>query len=187
MGMTAQELYKEVLKLQSRATILEREAVALGGNVAAPVDPVPVIEWDEASGNIKGGRTVGPGYYVEPVVPKGTARTVTPSETGHTLSIPRPDKGEMFMGYCIKVSDQATGGKDPNAFQRVGALASGADHYFDKWGGFKADGSNWPFAADRFFNGEAYGDPGPGGSVAAPPQQPQPPTGGGLPPGEEEL
>jgi hypothetical protein len=85
--------------------------------------------------------------------PQGTPGTVTLSATGHTLSVAEADKGEMFMGYCRRVYQQAQGNRDD-----VGALVLGTDPWFARFGGFKADGSNWPMAADFFFNTQSGGD-----------------------------
>lgn len=144
-----------------------------------PDTPIPPsnAQFDD-EGFLLGARDWG-GYRIDPIVAEGTARTVTPGETHHTLSIARPDKHERFMGYCTRVADQAHG--DP---QKVGALAMGADWLFSLWGGFKEDGSNWPFAADRFYNGGAYGDPSGQPGVAAGPGAPPPQPPGG---GEEPL
>jgi hypothetical protein len=60
----------------------------------------------------------------------------------------------MFIGYCQRVADQAGG--DPNT---VGALGLGSTYLFDRFGGYRADGSNWPYAADRFYNLRAYMTP----------------------------
>lgn len=83
--------------------------------------------------------------------PQGTPDTVTLTQTGHTLSLPMPQKGEMFAGYCGRIAQQAHG--DASA---VGALFLGVEPYFARFGGFKADGSNWPQAADAFYNPTAY-------------------------------
>jgi hypothetical protein len=88
---------------------------------------------------------------IDPIVPPGTPGTVTLPQTGHVLSVPRPDLGEMFVGYCTRVSAQCGGNKDT-----VGALFSFGDAVFSKSGGYKADGTNWPVTADRFFSPILY-------------------------------
>lgn len=183
-------LRQEIIRIQARLVIMDRELQAAGVPAEHPMVPPPItppVEFDPDTGVMQGGRNAA---YIDPVVPAGTPRTVTPSETGHTLSIARPDKGETFVGYCTRVSDQATAGTDPKAYQRVGALMLGAGHLFDRWGGFREDGFNWPFAADRFFNGAAYGDSAgdpPAVAVPTPPVEEIdiPPVA--LPPGEEPL
>lgn len=113
----------------------------------APPESVP--QFDER-GLLKGGSLYG-GYRVDPIVPAGTPRTVTIGLTGHVLSVARPDLGEMMGGYLTRVSAQAHG--NPNI---VGALMiGGMDTYFSDFGGFKADGSNWPIVADLIYNGKA--------------------------------
>jgi hypothetical protein len=91
---------------------------------------------------------------VDPVVGAGTPTTVTLPKTGHTLSVARTDLGEGFVGYCTRIADQAGG--NPNT---VGALFLGTSHLFERFGGYKADGSNWPQAADYFYNIRAYMTP----------------------------
>jgi hypothetical protein len=70
--------------------------------------------------------------------------------TGNVFPRPRPDLGEMFMGYVQRVG--AATGRSTSA---VGSLFLGAGHLFVP-GPFNPDGSNWPEAADRFFNARAY-------------------------------
>lgn len=77
--------------------------------------------------------------------------TVAMPKTGHILSLPRPDLGEMFVGYCQRVSDQANGNR-----ATVAALFISQGRLFARFGGFHADGSNWPEAADCFYNLRAY-------------------------------
>jgi hypothetical protein len=96
------------------------------------------------------------GRRVDQPCPQGTPGTVTLAATGHTLSLPEVAKGEMFAGYCGRVYLQC-GAQSADA---VGSLFLGTSVYFDRFGGFKADGSNWPQAADFFYNaisgGTAY-------------------------------
>jgi hypothetical protein len=90
-------------------------------------------------------------WRMDPVIDI-TCPTGVKVTSGRFLSEARPDLGETFMGYVIRVVQQA--GKDPAlALSGLGALFLGGDSYFGKFGGFKADGSNWPLAADVFFNG----------------------------------
>lgn len=184
--MDFEELCKKVESIDNRLRAVEGPTGPTAPVDAPPPPPAPAYEFDE-QGFLVGGTNYG-GMRVDPIVGPDCPRTVTPSETGHTLSIARVDLGERFMGYCIRVSAQAHG--NPAI---VGALAMGTEWLFRPWGGYKEDGSNWPFAADRFYNGEAYGDKGgevnngaygpkPGG-VVVPPPIPAPP----LPPGEEPL
>lgn len=91
---------------------------------------------------------------IDPVVGAGAPTTVTLPRTGHTLSVARTDLGEMFVGYCTRVADQAGG--NPGT---VGALFLGTQHLFERFGGYRADGSNWPQAADMFYNMRAYMTP----------------------------
>jgi hypothetical protein len=87
------------------------------------------------------------GAQVDLPCPQGTPGTVTLSATGHTLSVAAPTK-EMFAGYCGRVAEQAHG--NPNVVGDI--IVLGAAPWFERFGGFKADGSNWPQAADYFFD-----------------------------------
>jgi len=65
-----------------------------------------------------------------------------------------PLNGELFPGYVMRV-----GAKIGRSTSTVGSLmpqGGGVEHLFKKFGGYKADGSNWPEAADFFFNARAY-------------------------------
>jgi hypothetical protein len=78
-------------------------------------------------------------------------------KTGHVLSLPQPGAvygagGEMWAGYCNRVQLQC--GAPPG--QYTAQLLYLGDGIFKDIGGFKPDGSNWPFAADRFYNRAAY-------------------------------
>jgi len=99
------------------------------------------------------------GGRVDPVVGPDCPYTVTLPKTGHTLSVARPDIGEMFIGYVQRTADQATGGKGDTILGTVGSLFLGTAWLFEPFGGFKTDGSNWPQAADRFCNIRAYMTP----------------------------
>lgn len=98
---------------------------------------------------------------VDPVVGPDCPNTVTLPKTGHTLSLPRTDLGEMFMGYATRVADQATGGNGNQYLSGIGAMFLGTGTYFERAGGgpFNPDGSNWPGAADCYFNMRAYMSP----------------------------
>ena len=96
---------------------------------------------------------------VDALVPPGTPNTITLPNTGHTLSLPQPNaanpqQGEMFVGYCMRVSGQCHG-----MIGEVGKLFMGDDYLFAPLGGFKTDGTDWPVAADAFFNPSAYSTP----------------------------
>lgn len=99
------------------------------------------------------------GGRIDPVVGPDCPNTVVMERTGHVLSVARPDLGEMFVGYCRRVSDQATMGTDSNAVNTLGSLFMGSSWLFDRFGGYQPDGSNWPQAADRYFNMRAYMTP----------------------------
>jgi hypothetical protein len=62
-----------------------------------------------------------------------------------------PLNGELFPGYVMRV-----GAKIGRSTSATGSLFQGSDHLFVKFGGYKADGSNWPEAADFYFNARAY-------------------------------
>lgn len=90
---------------------------------------------------------------VDSVVPAGTPGTVTMPVTGHVLSLPKSGVGELFMGYCERVCQQATNGQFEKFIGSVAALLIGGGV------GATADAASWPEAADRFFNLRAYMTP----------------------------
>lgn len=141
--------------LDSLIAAVQADAGGVANPPPAVVGPPPATMGtvDPATGLLNGGRDVG-GVRVDPVVAPGTPTTVTISETGHTVSVARPDKGEMFMGYCMRVSDQCHGN-----MSIVGGIIAAGETLFARWGGFKADGTNWPFAADFYFNRRAFLSP----------------------------
>lgn len=98
---------------------------------------------------------------VDPLVGPDCPFTVTLPKTGHTLSEPQIGLGEMFMGYCMRVADQATGGDGDKYLPGIGSLFLGTGHLFAKTpqGVFNPDGSNWPMAADCYYNMRAYMTP----------------------------
>lgn len=129
--------------------LLDRIA-ALEARLGDPLNvPNPVYETD-LNGLLTHVRMVG-NARVDPVVGDDCPGTVFMPQTGHVLSVPRPDLGEMFMGYCQRVSDQAHGN-----IATVGALVISSSRLFARFGGFKSDGSNWAEAADCFYNLRAY-------------------------------
>lgn len=70
--------------------------------------------------------------------------------SGRWLSVPRPDTGEMFMGYCLRVSRQL--GNEQGVLNALATIQISMGPIFAKLGGQKEDGSNWAEAADMFFN-----------------------------------
>jgi hypothetical protein len=128
------------------------------------------------------------------------------------LSVAQPKLGEMFVGYCQRVSDQATDGHAEKYLGSIGSLFLGTGTFFEhgtpEHPVFNPDGSNWPEAADCFFNMRAYmtdaekarddkaqadweavnealkhrNDPPPAPAPVVPPAQPPE-----LPPGETPL
>jgi len=135
------------------------DAAAAGTPVQPPALPIPPVVVAPALGVVNplgflvGGRDTM-GFHVDPVVATGTPTTVTIPETGHVISVARPDTGEKFMGYCIRICDQAHGNMGV-----VGSIGIKGDSIFAKFGGFKADGSNWPVSADHFYNARAWMTP----------------------------
>lgn len=85
---------------------------------------------------------------IDDVVPEGTPGTIKMLKTGNVLSIPQPGS-ESWGGYLGRVYRQT------KHFAPVYAMAYG-DSAFEGFGGFKADGSNWPICADRCYNPDAY-------------------------------
>lgn len=93
---------------------------------------------------------------VDPVVGADCPYTTVLPRTGHVLSVPRVDLHEGFIGYVMRVADQATNGKGDQYLGTVGALFLGSEHLFKEFGGFDPSGANWPNAADKFYNMRAY-------------------------------
>jgi hypothetical protein len=89
---------------------------------------------------------------VDPIVPTGTEGTVTLPKTGHVLSLPQPLL-EGLASYIWRVRVQC--GAADSADIR-GALMFNVSALSDRFGGYKADGSNWPETADFTFNPNAY-------------------------------
>lgn len=90
---------------------------------------------------------------VEAVVGADCPRTVTIPQTGHVLCEPRPDTGEGFMRYAWRVSRQC-GAVNPDGSPKQGwwgGIMLFGDSVFNRFGGVKKDGSNWPVAADFYF------------------------------------
>ena len=132
----------------------------LEAEVAAMKVPAhPAYEFD-ANHFLVTARQYG-GTRLDPVVASDCPYTMTMTETGHTLSLARPELGEMFIGYVVRVSDQATGGDKVRGDQirgSIGSLFLGTAWLFAP-DTYKPDGSNWPRAADRFCNMRAYMTP----------------------------
>jgi hypothetical protein len=161
--MDIQTIASQITRIESdlstvkQAVIAYAQANAGGGAIKLPSEapPNPLYEMD-ANKLLVHVRQVG-NARVDPVVGADCPNTVTLPKTGHTLSIPRPDLGEMFIGYCTRVCDQATNGKGDQFVGTVGALFLGCDGYFTLSGGtYSADGKDWPAAADCFYNQRAY-------------------------------
>lgn len=152
MAQMTQEQFDKLFNI-----VLETKNPALSALLAAALGQAPAAETpavSEASPPVNQTPwATQPVVLIEPLVTPGTAGTVTLPRTGHTLALPQPTR-EGFLGYCQRVSRQVGGlGTD------VGALVLGTDWVFARFGGFKPDGSNWPQAADYFFNRRAYMTP----------------------------
>jgi len=138
----------------ARIAAIEAElAAAKAALKPAPVAPAPVMA--------PRGPTYSQdaaGYRVDDVALPGTPGTVTLPVTGHVVSLPQPnaqhpERGEMLMGYIMRVYKQC-GGKESDRFA-VGPLSlpkspDGVHH---------PDGTYWPEMADRFYNPVAYMTP----------------------------
>jgi hypothetical protein len=147
---------------------LAAEADALdntsGGIISAtippplPVDPNAKVDghYGEISWYSDGGNRV------DNIVAPGTRGTVTLPLTGHVLSLPQIGE-ENLTGYVNRTRAQCG---HPGAWD-VGAFTAGGGGTYaaSQFGGFKADGSNWPRIADWLFNRSAYmaGVPGTAG------------------------
>jgi hypothetical protein len=162
--MTAMDLafFRTTLaELRSKVDMLEKMFTAAGGAPAATPAPAvlapnPLYEMD-ANRLLTHVRQVG-NMQVAPVVGKDCPDTVVLPETGHVLSIPRPDLGEMFMGYCQRTAAQTTNDDPLRVLNTLGALFMGSDYLFAPEH-YKEDGSNWARAADKFANIKAYMTP----------------------------
>ena len=125
-------------------------------NSSAAVAALAAAGKGTAPTTITASTTNGPGAslitpQVDAIVPSGTPHTITLPNTGHTVSLPQPNAadpthGEMFIGYCMRVSAQCHG-----QIGKVGQLFLGSEYLFAPLGGFKTDGTDWPVAADAFF------------------------------------
>lgn len=133
---------------------LRQAAMEANSGPASASAAAPATTPSAASTNAPSAAPAGIQPRIDPIVAAGSPGTVLMAITGHVLSAPRPDLGEMFPGYCERVSLQCGG-----RIAIIGMLFNGgAAALFAALGGYKADGSNWPEAADRFFNGRAYLD-----------------------------
>lgn len=175
--MTLDEIVAKVQSLDTGLAEVKQAVIPLlaaqqaGGTIGVPPvvtpptpppAPNPLYEMD-ANHLLVHARQLSNGARVDPVVGMDIPQElrsyfVLLPATSHVLSVPRVDLREMFQGYCTRVSDQATGA-NPRALDTIGSLYLGTGPYFAKFGGFKADGSNWPQAADAFFNPRAYMTP----------------------------
>jgi hypothetical protein len=136
---------KTIIVSDKRAAELVEAGDAEYASGDAHIAPALPLHVAEALPPVKG-KAVN-GKRVDLPCPQGTPGTVTLSATGHTLSLADPSK-EMFAGYCERVAEQADG--NPNIIGDLVVL--GTSPWFERFGGFKADGSNWPQAADYFFD-----------------------------------
>jgi len=150
----------ELATVKKAVIELARTAPGTGGIEPAPMPGVPpVSNYDvDARRMLVLFRQIG-GQRIDPVVGSDYKYGRYLELTKHTLSEPRPDLHEMFVGYVSRVSDQATEGKADEFVGTVGSLFLGSSWLFDRFGGYKEDGSNWHLAADRYFNMRAYMTP----------------------------
>lgn len=72
---------------------------------------------------------------------------------GRMFPRPRPDLGEMFMGYTTRVGEYIGGDILVRARNNAGALFISATPLFTKYGGYRADGSNWAAACEEWLFG----------------------------------
>ena len=82
----------------------------------------------------------------EPPVPALGVDDVYLPVTGKVYPRPRPDLGELFVGYVQRVG--AATGRSTSA---VGSLFLGTGHLGDA-----SDPANWPLMASKFFDARAY-------------------------------
>ena len=125
---------------------------------AAPAIPRRVYAYQE-NGLLADGWAKEPvsGARIDPVVDADCPSDPLAPDTDLYVSKARPDLGERWIGYVIRVSAQCKGG-----LSRLGAAGYMAEASFAPYGGFKADGSNWPFAAVKFHRTKAGDSNAPG-------------------------
>lgn len=90
---------------------------------------------------------------IDDVMPDGAPDTVTLPVTKHVLSLPHPEKGEMFASYAWRVHRQCGW---PDAADCRGEIMFNTGAICDPAGGWTPDGLHWPLATDMFFNHDAY-------------------------------
>lgn len=90
------------------------------------------------------GSIAGQKVQVDCLLPSGTPDTVTLVPTGHTLSLPHPEKGEMLIGYCQRVAVQA-GGMPQQAGGLIVMQGVGPSHTGDPM-------LDYPIIVDAYFN-----------------------------------
>jgi len=118
--------------------------------LAPPAVPRRVYQYREDGILADGRKEPVSGARIDPVVDADCPTAVAvpdPLEPGSTLYVSkaRTDLNERWLGYVIRVSDQCKGG-----LTRLGSAGYLATQSFAPFGGFKADGSNWPQAAAQF-------------------------------------
>lgn len=130
-------------------TLVSMVAADGGGTIPPHTEPPPAPPAQvDADGFLLGYRAYGnPPMRIDPKAPSGTPGTVT-LPSGRVVSVPRPDKGEMLMGYLTRVVDQCDGD-----VSRVGLILIGA-------GGNAGEPSNWPAFAEAFYAPAKGGAPG---------------------------
>lgn len=124
-----------------------------GSGTPVPLPTSPVYQFDDKNLLIDPAPTYNGMLRIDPVVGEDCPHTVK-VKSGHVFSKPRPDLGEKFMAYVARVSAQAGG-----STSGIGSLFLGASSYFNKFGGYKVDGTNWPEAADSYFYPRVYMTP----------------------------
>ena len=162
MSISNADLTDEILKLEAALKPLyelrdARIATGLMNSTTVVEVPgtTPGSTWKyDTKGLLATGWTQGAFSRIDPVVDATCPTAVFLETTKHYLSIPRPDLGETFVPYAERVSRQAGSAVVPPT--NIGALFLSASKYFARFGGYKADGSNWPLVADFYFNHYLY-------------------------------
>lgn len=161
--MTLQDVIARVNAIDTALAEVKKDLINLasaGGTVTVPV--APVVSKYEMNGNhmLTHVRAFGTAYC-DPVVGPDCPYTKVCPATGHVLSLARPDLGENFMGYVQRVADQATNGNGDRYAGTIGTLLLGTGTFFQMSSHkpLQQDGSNWPEAADCFYNIRAYMTP----------------------------
>ena len=163
--MTKQDIINKIVELQ-RAMLDLREAVSSMDSLSVPGVTTLPVQTGTTTGTAPTPAVVvqstprppsavthhaGPfGIMIMDKAISGTPGTVTLPVTGHVLSLPRPQDGEMLMGYSQRISLQLAGERSADAI--MGSAGTGGMIQQIGDGGPQY----WPEMLDRRYNPRAY-------------------------------